>query len=90
MCRWNCRSSCVTGASVSTWNSSTASRPTPDRSWNFSGHIDLTSLDIRDRQNERLFFLPLMQVDIAPTRPLAKDIHLSALHVYNLEVSLES
>ena len=52
------------------------------------GHIDLTSLDIRDRQNERLFFLPLMQVDIAPTRPLAKDIHLSALQVYNLEVHL--
>ncbi|MBW2512602.1 MAG: DUF748 domain-containing protein [Deltaproteobacteria bacterium] len=52
------------------------------------GHIDLTSLDIRDRQNERLFFLPLMQVDIAPTRPLAKEIHLSTLHVYNLEVHL--
>ena len=52
------------------------------------GHIDLTSLDIRDRQNERLFFLPLLQIDIAPTRPLAKDIHLSALQVYNLEVHL--
>ena len=53
-----------------------------------SGHLYLTSLDIRDRQHEKLFFLPLMQVDIAPTRPLAKDIQLSALHVYNLEVSL--
>ncbi len=53
-----------------------------------SGHLYLTSLDIRDRQHEKLFFLPLMQIDIAPTRPLAKDIHLSALHVYNLEVFL--
>ena len=52
------------------------------------GHLYLTSLDIRDRQNEKLFFLPLMQVDIAPTRPLARDIQLSALHVYNLEVYL--
>ncbi len=53
-----------------------------------SGHLYLTSLDIRDRQHEKLFFLPLMQVDIAPTRPLAKEIQLSALHVYNLEVFL--
>ncbi len=52
------------------------------------GHIDLTSLDIRDRQNEKLFFLPLMQVDIAPSRPLAREIHLHSLQVYNLEVQL--
>ena len=52
------------------------------------GHLYLTSLDIRDRQDDKLFFLPLMQVDIAPTRPLAKNIQLSALHVYNLEVYL--
>ena len=35
-----------------------------------------------------LFFLPLMQIDIAPTRPLAKEIHLDTLQVYNLEVYL--
>ncbi|MGD9019757.1 MAG: DUF748 domain-containing protein, partial [Desulfuromonadales bacterium] len=52
------------------------------------GHLYLTSLDIRDRQDDKLFFLPLMQVDIAPTRPLAKEIQLSALHLYNLEVFL--
>ena len=53
-----------------------------------SGHLYLTSLDIRDRQHEKLFFLPLMQVDIAPTYPLSQDIHLSNLRVYNLEVHL--
>ncbi|MEN8686146.1 MAG: DUF748 domain-containing protein [Desulfuromonadales bacterium] len=52
------------------------------------GHLDLASLDILDRQKERLFFLPLLQVDIAPTYPLSQDIHLSNLRVYNLEVHL--
>lgn len=53
-----------------------------------AGHVDLSALDIWDRQNEQLFFMPLLQVDIAPTRPLAKDIHLSSLRIYNLEVQL--
>lgn len=52
------------------------------------GHVYLTSLDIRDRQGEKLFFLPLLQVDFARTRPLTKEIHIAALQVYNLEVFL--
>ena len=54
-----------------------------------SGQIDLVSLDIRDRLQERLFFLPLLQVEIAPSQPLKQDLHLSALRVYNLEVQLK-
>jgi hypothetical protein len=54
-----------------------------------SGQIDLLSLDIWDRLQERLFFLPLLQIEIAPSQPLKQDIHLSALRVYNLEVQLK-
>ena len=53
-----------------------------------SGRVDLASLDIWDRMHERLFFLPLLQVEIAPSQPLEREIHLTAVRVYNLEVQL--
>jgi uncharacterized protein involved in outer membrane biogenesis len=54
-----------------------------------SGKINLASLNIHDRLQEQLFFLPLLQVEIAPSKPLEKDIHLSTLRIYNLEVQLK-
>jgi hypothetical protein len=54
-----------------------------------SGRIDLFSLDVWDRLQEKLFFLPLLRVEIAPSQPLKQEIHLSALRVYNLEVQLK-
>jgi uncharacterized protein involved in outer membrane biogenesis len=54
-----------------------------------SGKIDLASLDIWDKLQEKLFFLPLLQVEIAPSHPLQQEMHLSALRVYNLEVQLK-
>lgn len=53
-----------------------------------SGKLDLTSLDIWDRQQEKLFFLPLLRAEIAPSHPLEKQLHLAALRIYNLEVQL--
>jgi len=53
-----------------------------------SGRIDLATLDIRDLQQQKLFFLPLLQVDIAPSQPLKQQLHLAAVRVYNLEVQL--
>jgi uncharacterized protein involved in outer membrane biogenesis len=53
-----------------------------------SGKLDLASLDIWDKQQQKLFFLPLLRAEIAPSQPLKKQIHLSALRVYNLEVQL--
>ncbi len=54
-----------------------------------SGKADLTSLDIWDRQQEKLFFLPLLQVELAPSQPLKQQVHLSTVRVYNLEVQLK-
>ena len=54
-----------------------------------SGKIDLASLNIHDRLQEQLFFLPLLQIEIAPSKPLEQDLHLSALRIYNLEVQLK-
>ncbi|MCK4508065.1 MAG: DUF748 domain-containing protein, partial [Desulfuromonadales bacterium] len=54
-----------------------------------SGKVDLASLDIWDRQQEKLFFLPLLQVEIAPSQPLRQEVHLSTVRVYNLEVQLK-
>jgi hypothetical protein len=54
-----------------------------------SGQVDLASLNIHDKLQEQLFFLPLMQVEIAPSKPLEKNLHLSALRIYNLEVQLK-
>ncbi len=53
-----------------------------------SGQIDLASLDIWDQRQEKLFFLPLLQIEMAPTQPLKQYVHLSSLRVYNLEVQL--
>jgi uncharacterized protein involved in outer membrane biogenesis len=54
-----------------------------------SGRVDLVSLDIWDRLQEQLFFLPLLQVEIAPSHLLKPELHLSALRAYNLEVQLK-
>jgi len=54
-----------------------------------SGKVNLASLNIHDRLQEQLFFLPLLQVEIAPSKPLEQDLHLSALRIYNLEVQLK-
>ncbi len=54
-----------------------------------SGKVDLASLNIHDRLQEQLFFLPLLQVEIAPSKPLENDLHLSTLRIYNLEVQLK-
>ena len=54
-----------------------------------SGRVNLVSLDVWDRLQEQLFFLPLLQVDIAPSQPLKHEIHLAALRAYNLEVQLK-
>ena len=53
-----------------------------------SGTIDLISLDIRDRLEEKLFFLPLLQIVMAPSRPLMQEINLASVRAYNLEVQL--
>jgi len=53
------------------------------------GQVDLVSLDVWDRLQEKLFFLPLLRVEIAPSQPLKQEIHLSALRAYNLEVQLK-
>jgi uncharacterized protein involved in outer membrane biogenesis len=66
-------------------------RAEPDKTpeLQLSGRLDLASLDIWDRQDERLFFLPLLQVELGPSHLLTKDIHLNALRIYNLEVELQ-
>jgi hypothetical protein len=54
-----------------------------------SGKIDLASLNIYDILQEQLFFLPLLQIEVAPSKPLERNLHLSALRIYNLEVQLK-
>jgi uncharacterized protein involved in outer membrane biogenesis len=54
-----------------------------------AGKIDMASLNILDKLKEQLFFLPLLQVEIAPSKPLEKDLHLSSVRIYNLEVQLK-
>ncbi len=54
-----------------------------------SGRLNLTSLNIWDRLDEQLFFLPLLQVEIAPSQLLQRELHLASVHVYNLEVQLK-
>lgn len=54
-----------------------------------TGQVDLTSLNIFDRMNEQLFFLPLLQCEFAPSDLLNQQIHLSSLRVYNLEVQIK-
>lgn len=49
------------------------------------GEIFLTSLDLRDPASGPLIFLPLLRVDLAPSRPLDKQVHLASLDLYNLE-----
>ncbi len=53
-----------------------------------NGDVVLTGLNIFDRQSEQLFFLPLLQCQIAPSQLLEKAIHLATLRIYNLEVQL--
>jgi len=64
-------------------------RPETGGEFEMAGTVDLASLNIYDRRQEQLFFLPLLQVVIAPSKPLEKNIHLSSLRIYNLEVLLQ-
>ena len=54
-----------------------------------SGRLNLTSLDIWDRLHEQLFFLPLLQVEIAPSQLLQRELHIATVRIYNLEVQLK-
>ncbi len=54
-----------------------------------SGRLNLTSLNVWDRLHEQLFFLPLLQVEVAPSQLLKKELHLSTVRVYKLEVHLK-
>ncbi|MEJ2526021.1 MAG: DUF748 domain-containing protein [Desulfuromonadales bacterium] len=63
--------------------------PQEEPQLSLQGQVNLTSLNIFDRQNEQLFFLPLLQCDVLPTNLLAKDIHLAAVRLYNLEVQVK-
>jgi len=53
-----------------------------------SGDVNLTALNIWDRQNQELLFLPMFKAVIAPSHPLEKDVHLASLDLYNLEAHL--
>jgi hypothetical protein len=53
-----------------------------------SGEVNLTALNVWDRQGEQLFFLPLLRAVIAPSKPLEQDIQLASLDLYNLEVNV--
>ncbi len=53
-----------------------------------SGVINLAALNIWDKQNEQLFFLPLLRAEIASSRPLEQVVHLTSLDIYNLEVNV--
>lgn len=52
------------------------------------GQIDLTILDIYDRSDKQLFFLPLLRCVLAPSNLLDKDVHIAALNLYNLEAQV--
>ncbi len=62
--------------------------PTAGSELEVSGRINLATLDIWDRMQEQLFFLPLLQIDIASSQLLKQELHLTAVRVYNLEVQL--
>ncbi len=53
-----------------------------------SGDVNLTALNIWDRQDQELLFLPMFRAVIAPSHPLDMDIHLASLDLYNLEAHL--
>ncbi len=63
--------------------------PASGAEFEMEGEVDLTTLNIYDKQQEQLFFLPLLRVQVAPSKPLEKDVHLSSLQIYNLEVQLK-
>ena len=50
-----------------------------------SGEIFLTALELRDPTGAPLLFLPLLRADLAPSRPLDKQVHLASLDIYDLE-----
>lgn len=63
--------------------------PVTGGEFELEGQVDLAALNIYDKQQEQLFFLPLLRIQVSPSKPLEKDIHLSSLHIYNLEVQLK-
>ncbi len=50
------------------------------------GQVDLTILDIYDRLDQQLFFLPMLRCELAPSNLLDKDIRITSLNLFNLEV----
>lgn len=48
-----------------------------------AGRIDLTAIDLRERDGHPLFFLPLLEARLAPSRPLDRHLHLASLHIAN-------
>ncbi|MDT8440643.1 MAG: DUF748 domain-containing protein [Desulfuromonadales bacterium] len=53
------------------------------------GQVALAVVEIREHSGAPLFFLPLLQADIAPSQPLTNDLQLRALRLYNLAVYLD-
>ncbi len=53
------------------------------------GQVDLTTLNIFDRVGEQVFFLPLLQCELAPVNLLDNQLHIAALRLYNLEVQVK-
>lgn len=48
-----------------------------------AGRIDLTTLDLRERDGRPLLFIPLLEARLAPSHPLDKEFHLALLSVRN-------
>lgn len=46
-----------------------------------SGRLELTGLDLRDRGGRQPLYLPALAVDIAPSRPLERHLHLAEVSV---------
>lgn len=49
-----------------------------------TGRLDLTALDLRERSGRPLIFLPLLETRLAPSRPLDRQFHLTAVTFHNL------
>ena len=49
-----------------------------------TGRFDLTVLDLREHGGRPLLFLPLLEARLAPSRPLDRQVHFSAVSLNNL------
>lgn len=50
-----------------------------------AGRLDLMALDLRERGGRPLLFLPLLEARLAPSHPLARQFHLAAVTIHNLQ-----